>query len=103
MPTASIQLATPDETARLLADRLRRLRLLAGWKQSTLAHRAGVSLPTVRRYERTGRTSIENLLRLCHALARLDEFNELLRPPAAQSLAELEARVAEPTRKRGRR
>ena len=78
--------------ARRLAERLRDERLRRNWRQETLAERSGVSLPTIRRYERTGRTSIENLLRLCHALGRLDEFDSLLRPPPASSLAELEAR-----------
>lgn len=103
MPDAPFQLNTPVETQRLLADRMRQLRLLAGWKQSTLAERSGVSLPTVRRFERTGQTTVENLLKLCHALGRLDEFEQLLRPPAAQSLAELEARATQPSCKRGRR
>lgn len=97
----------PDVTsvADLLAGRLRAERLRLGWKQQTLAERSGVSLPTVRRYERTGNTSLDNLLRMCHALGRLDEFAELLKPPAAASLAELESRVkaAAPQRQRGKR
>ncbi len=99
----SIQLNLPGEIERLLAERIRALRLRLGWKQSTLADRSGVSLPTIVRYERTGRTSVENLLRLSHALGRLDEFEQLLTPPPVQSLAQLEAREAHPTRKRGRR
>ena len=98
-----IQLNVPGDIAQLLADRMRELRLRLGWKQSTLADRSGVSLPTIRRYERTGKTSVENLLRLCHALGRLDEFEQLLRAPAFQSLAELEARESLSLRKRGRR
>lgn len=104
MAGSSLQLHRPLEIARQLAERVRVERLRHGWKQSTLADRSGVSLPTIRRYERTGRTSVENLFRLCHALGRLDEFAELLRPPAATSLAELELRTAPPAgRKRGTR
>ena len=103
MPNSPIQLHSPEEMADQLARRLRDERLRRDWKQSTLAERSGVSLPTIRRYERTGRTSLENFLRLCHALGRLDEFDGLLEPPAASSLAELEARSVSPTprRKRG--
>jgi hypothetical protein len=54
-----------------------------------------VSLPTLRRYERTGRTSITNLLQLCHALGRLDEFANLLQPPPASSLKELERQASD--------
>ncbi len=92
MPQASLQISTPEEVERQLAARIRALRLGRNWKQSTLAERSGVSLPTIRRYEGTGRTTLKNLLRLCHALGRLDEFLELLLPAPASSIAELEAR-----------
>jgi transcriptional regulator with XRE-family HTH domain len=100
---SSFQIHNPEEIARLLAERIRAERLRREWKQETLAERSGVSLPTVRRYERTGRTSIENLLKLCHALAKLDEFAELLKPPPAASIADLESSSAAalPKRKRG--
>lgn len=103
MRRTSLQLHTPKEIAQLLAERVRAERLRREWKQQTLAERSGVSLPTLRRYERTGRTSVQNLLRLCHALGHLDEFMALLQPPPAASLAELEARSAavSKTRKRG--
>ena len=96
-----IQRHNPDEIARLLAERIRAERLRREWKQDTLAERSGVSLPTVRRYERTGRTSLENLLKLCHALGRLDEFADLFKPPPASSIDELAARTA-PKQKRRR-
>ena len=98
-----LQLNTPEEIGRLLAGRLRGLRLSLGWKQKTLAERSGVSIATIRRFEHTGRSSLPNLLKLCHALGRLDDFEQLLLPPPAQSLDELEAREARPARRRGRR
>jgi transcriptional regulator with XRE-family HTH domain len=103
MAGTPFQIHSPDEVAQQLASRVRTERLRQGWKQETLAERSGVSLPTIRRYERTGRTSVGNLLRLCHALGRLDAFADLLKPPPALSIAELEARAATatPTRKRG--
>jgi transcriptional regulator with XRE-family HTH domain len=105
MAKPSFQLNTPADITALLADRVRAERLRLNWKQETLASRSGVSLPTVRRYEQTGRTSVENLLKICHALGRLDEFNELLKPPTASSMAELEEQASTtPTkRKRGTR
>ncbi len=103
MVESLLQLHSPADITRLLAARVRSARLRHGWKQSTLAERSGVSLPTVRRYERSGRTSVENLLKLCHALGHVDEFAKLLEPPAASSMAELEARAAghKPERRRG--
>ena len=99
----ALQLHDPEETRALLAERIRRLRLLAEWKQSTLAERSGVSLPTLRRYERTGKTSLENFLRICHALGRLDDVAALLEAPMARSIREMEDRSAQPPRRRGRR
>ena len=90
--SSPLQRNTPAEISQLLAQRLRGLRLLLGWKQQTLAQRSGVSVATIRRIEQTGHSSVENLLKLCHALGRLDDFEQLLQPPPAQSLDPLEAR-----------
>ena len=86
----------------MLADRVRSLRLLLGWKQSTLSERAGVSLPTLRRFERTGTTSLETFLRICHALGYLDELESYLKPAPARSVVELEGRTKQRARQRGR-
>ena len=85
-----------------LADRLRTLRLRTGWTRKTLADRAGVSTASLKRFETTGRASLELVLRVAHALARLEEFSGLFQPPAAQSIEELERNVTKPPRKRGR-
>lgn len=95
-------LKTPREVRASLAARLRALRLARGWKQTTLAERSGVSLASLRRFEASGKVSLEGLLKLAFALDRLDDFDALLVPPPASSLAELEAAEKRPTRKRGR-
>jgi HTH-type transcriptional regulator / antitoxin HipB len=87
-------LVTPDDTARLLAGRVKDLRLLRKWKRTTLAERAGVSEASVKRFERTGQVSLESFLKLAFALGRLDELTELLAPPPAASIRELESREA---------
>ena len=96
-------LTTSGEMASILADRLRTLRLLAGLKRSTLAAKADVSPASLKRFETTGKTSLGNLLKLAHALGRLAEFEKLLPPPPAASIAELEERSVRPIPKRGRR
>ena len=96
-------LSTPEQIATQLAERLRTLRLARNWKQSTLAERSGVSLGSLRRFEASGRTSLRNLLRLAFALGCLDDFGDLLLPPSASSIAELEAQERAPRRSRGRR
>lgn len=92
----------PGETEKLLARRLKALRLQAGYKRTTLALRSGVSAASLKRFEESGQISLQSLLCLAYALNRLDEFNTLLMPPAATSLAELKRRSSETTPKRGK-
>ena len=98
----TLALTMPTEMAKALAARLKTLRLLKGWRRATLAQRAGVSPFSLKRFEQTGKASLELVLKVAHALARLDEFEGLFRPPPARSLAELEERATRPVPKRGR-
>jgi HTH-type transcriptional regulator/antitoxin HipB len=95
-------LETPESVSSTLATRIKELRLARGWKQATLAQRSGVSLASLRRFEESGRVSLQNLLALAFALNRLDDFDALFQGPRASSLAELEAGEKRPARKRGR-
>lgn len=95
-------LTTPEQVSKTLAARVKALRLARGWKQVTLAERSGVSLASLRRFEESGRVSLQSLLDLAFALNRLDDFEALFQAPPASSIAELEAREKRPTRKRGR-
>ena len=86
------ELKTTGEIAQILAKRVKELRLLNKWKRSTLAERSGVSESSLRRFEQTARISLENFLKLLSALGRLDEMGDLLHPPSAKSIDDLEAR-----------
>ena len=94
-------LSTPEETAQQLAKNIRTLRLARNWKQATLAERSGVTLPSLRRFERTGLISLQNLLKLAIALGRLNDFEQLLQSSKAGSIAELEAATNPRKPKRG--
>ena len=85
------ELKTTGEIAQILAKRVKELRLLNKWKRSTLAERSGVSESSLRRFEQTARISLENFLKLLSALGRLDEMGDLLHPPSAKSIDDLEA------------
>ena len=102
MSATMLSLVSPSEMGKSLADRAKALRLLKGWTRNTLAQRAGVTTASLKRFETTGKASLELVLKIAHALARLEEFDKLLQPPTAQSIEELERRVAKPLRKRGR-
>ncbi|MGB3221683.1 MAG: helix-turn-helix transcriptional regulator [Desulforhopalus sp.] len=95
-------LLTPPEAAQLLAVRFKALRLQAGYKRTTLAQYAGVTLASLKRFESTGQVSLINLLRLAHALDRLPEFADLFVASRATSLAELRDQIQKKTPKRGR-
>lgn len=98
----SFSLETPENVSTALAARIKELRLARGWKQATLAQRSGVSLASLRRFEESGKVSLQNLLDLAFALNRLDDFDILFQGARASSLAELEAGEKRPARKRGR-
>ena len=102
MDTPILSLVGPAEMGKLLAGRAKALRLLKGWTRNTLARRASVTAASLKRFETTGKASLELVLKVAHALARLEEFAALLQPPAARSLAQLELRSITPLPKRGR-
>ncbi len=93
---------TPNEMEKLLAERLKVLRLQAGYKRTTLALRAGVTVASLKRFETSGQISLKNLLRLAHAVDRLPEFSKLFVPPQATSMAQLRGQAREKTPQRGR-
>jgi transcriptional regulator with XRE-family HTH domain len=95
-----ITIGTSAELAMRIAERIRQVRLAHGWSQAEVAARAGVALDTYNLFERTGKISLERLLRLAIALHRSRDFEKLLEPAEIRSIDELEVR--RPVRKRGR-
>lgn len=99
----SAALQTPSEVAISLAGRVRALRLQRGWTQAEMAGRAGMTLATYRRFERTGRIALERLIRIAFVLDAHEDFDRLFALPPARSLSELAERTQGAARKRGRR
>jgi transcriptional regulator with XRE-family HTH domain len=102
MSSSILTLQTPGDVAKMLAERTKSLRLSKELTRKTLAARAGVSVASLVRFETTGKASLALVLKIAHALNRLNEFETLLQPPPAQSIDELESRSIQPARKRGR-
>jgi len=71
---------TPLEVSKALAERHRALRKQLKMSQEEMAERSGVSLGSLKRFENTGKISIDSLLKLMHLLGRLNEFDRLLLP-----------------------
>lgn len=73
-------LKRPYDYLEELAQRHKVLRKQAGFSQSELAKRSGVSLGSLKRFESTGQISLESLLKLAELLHRLPDFEILLKP-----------------------
>ena len=69
---------TPLEVSQALAERHRILRKQLKMSQEEMAERSGVSLGSLKRFENTGKISMDSLLKLMHLLGRLNEFDSLL-------------------------
>ena len=84
-----------------MAERARALRLDENLTQDGLAARAGVSLGSLKRFERTGQISLESMVRIALALGAADAFEQLFLPRDPRTLDEI---IATPhARERGRR
>lgn len=86
-----------------LAKRLRNARLAANLTQQGLAERAGVSLGSLKRFEREGEVSLKNLVKLAFALRLEGDFEKIFQPREEASLDTLLEQTLSKTRQRGRR
>lgn len=85
----SFNIKLPAEVNRELASKTRHLRLEKRWTRRTLSKRSGVAESTLRRFEDTGKISLESFLKLMNALGRLHETDNLLTPEPAASIEDL--------------
>ncbi|CAE6739882.1 helix-turn-helix domain-containing protein [Paraburkholderia haematera] len=88
-----LELATADEIALELGQRLRTQRLAQNLQQSELAARAGVSERAVRNLERTGKATLESLLRVAMALGLAGSLSPLFdyQPKSIQAMEKASA------------
>ena len=88
----SLQHLTDREIARQLARDLRAWRMDprgAGMTQTELASRSGVGLTPLKRFEKTGGITLNNLIALLRALNRLEVLETLVPKPDTPSPLEL--------------
>jgi transcriptional regulator with XRE-family HTH domain len=96
----SLKLSSPNEVLLRLAERARRRRLDANLTQQQLADRAQISLGTLKLFERTGRASVEFVVRLAFVLNAEKEFDSLFPPQEPRSIDDV---IAKSPRRRARR
>lgn len=82
------KLATPQEVAGELGQRLRTRRLSLNQSQSETAARAGVSLGALRNLERTGLVTVEVLLRVATTLGVIQQLEPVFvtRPASIEQM-----------------
>ena len=84
-------LRTPQEVMLDCAARVRAMRIEQNLSQIALAERVGVSVGTIKRFEKTGEIQFHHLLSIALVLGRLEEFDRLFAvSPKPQSLFNLE-------------
>jgi transcriptional regulator with XRE-family HTH domain len=92
-----------SDTLSGLGERARALRVLRNLQQEELASRAGIGVATVKRFERTGRASMENVLRIASVLGARDGVESLFAAPKFRSIDEAMSMSAAKQRQRVRR
>lgn len=97
----SFDTISPEGKAKALAERAKARRLEMNLTQEGLSARSGVPLATYRRFERTGKISLDGLLHVAYALDALGDFDQVF---AAHKYASLDEALAsnQKNRKRGK-
>lgn len=75
-----LSLVKPDELVKLLAERLRKERLVQQMTQSELAARSGIGVATLSNLEAGRNTAFEGVVRVAMALGRREELEALFMP-----------------------
>jgi len=97
-------LLTPRQIAMHLAQEAHGKRLALNLSQKSLSERSGVSLGVLKKFEHTGKISLESLLKLALVLNCLGKFHDLFKTEIqASTLLSLDDLFKDHPRKRGRK
>jgi transcriptional regulator with XRE-family HTH domain len=99
----SFNLYSTGEMQKKVASNVRIKRLEANLSQKTLSQNSGVSYGVLKKFEATGKISLESLLKLAMALGSMDDFLALFAPGRPEMALSLDDLIKDNTRKRGRR
>ena len=87
----------PKDILKQIAEKHRKVRKYRKLSQTQLAVRSGVSLGSIKRFEHTGKISLESLLKLAQILGRLKDFESLFE--VKEDLQEIEKLFSDKTRR----
>lgn len=74
-----ISLLTVSKAQKILSEQVKAKRLQQGFTQEGLANRAGVRLPTLRKFEQKGLISLESFLKLLAVIGCLEDVVRILK------------------------
>ena len=80
---------TPSDVAIKMAQKLKSIRKRRKITQKQLAARSNVSYATLRKFERTGKISLESFIKISMELGLLNELNNLFSNPTYNSIEEV--------------
>lgn len=94
---------TPQELMMIMANNAKAKRLSMNLTQKTLADNSGVAFGSIKLFEKSGKISLESLLKIALVLDSLNDFNELFKYNDLAYSTTLEDLIKQPKRKRGRK
>ena len=100
----SINLNTPNSIIHQLKENFKEKRLEFNLTQEGLSKKSGVSLGSLKRFEKSGQISLESLLKLSLVLECLDDFLNIAnkKEQKINSIDEILNKKKDPIKKRGR-
>ncbi len=99
-----ISLKSPAEAIKLFSQQFKIARLTQNMTQAVLTQKSGVSLASVRKFERTGEISLTSLMKLALPLNLMDQLIDAISQTTQepQTMKELLANQQKPKRQRAR-
>jgi transcriptional regulator with XRE-family HTH domain len=94
--------ASSSEISKQIAQKAQTKRLSLNMSQKTLSEHSGVSFGVLKKFERTGKISLESLVKLASILDALGDFQKLFQPMKPEDFTSLDDLLNDKSRKRGR-
>ena len=75
-----MNLKLPSEIQLEISEKAKKLRKLQKLTQTALANQSGVALASLKRFEQSGKISLDSLLKIAQILDALNEFEQIFAP-----------------------
>ena len=96
-------LISPSEVFSKISQSAREKRLSLNLSQQSLSKSSGVSHAVIKKFESTGKISLESLLKIAMGLGCLNEFTDLFKINNPKTFTSLDELMSKKIRKRGRK